>query len=343
MTTFKISKYIYLHKNSPTPQGLVSSGIDRDASEWSKYPNSPLQLTIDTSSPGAKISLKYQDTALEYLDTAEIEQKFGSTYGKNNPPLVAICRQPGIGFKYLFRRFHTMTYRFQIKFASLDEYERAVELLYKAGLNVKGKLPASIQVDATQDAFKDFNPESQWNADDDDDGDLTQIDPFLKSQTPHSQTTASEPLFLSQTLVGTPPPSQKPYQTEYSHPLRPPSSSQPIQPLRSSSSSQLNQPKRFSETSTWKRTAEELSSLEASPVNSPPNSPRRAKSWKKHFTPADTNVRTENGTVSRGTQTEDPEWLTDAKAMETHIVDVVQNPLFDQYVARIKELMKGEQ
>lgn len=45
--------------------------------------------------------------------------------------------------------------------------------------------------------------------------------------------------------------------------------------------------------------------------------------------------------VSRGTQTEEPEWLTDPRAMERHIVDVVQNPQFDVYVARIKELMKG--
>lgn len=109
MTTFRISKYIYLHKNTPTPQGLVSSGMDRDASEWTKYPNSPLQLTIDTSpTGGAKISLRYEDTSLEYLDTEEIDERFGSTYGKTNPPLVAICKQPGIGFKYLVRRFHTM-------------------------------------------------------------------------------------------------------------------------------------------------------------------------------------------------------------------------------------------
>lgn len=86
--------------------------MDRDASEWTKYPNSPLQLTIDTSpSGGAKISLRYENTSLEYLDTEEIDERFGSTYGKKNPPLVAICKQPGIGFKYLVRRFHTMVSR----------------------------------------------------------------------------------------------------------------------------------------------------------------------------------------------------------------------------------------
>ncbi|KAG5365731.1 hypothetical protein CJU89_0121 [Yarrowia sp. B02] len=320
MTTFKISKYIYLHKNTPTPQGLVSSGIDRDASEWTKYPNSPLQLIMDTTATGgAKITLTYRGSTLEFLDTQEIDDKFGSMYGKNNPPLVAICKQRGIGFKYLVRRFHTMTYRFQIKFASEDEFERAVNILSKAGVCIKGR--PNPPVEDIQSAFKDFNPESLWVAEDD--PDMTKIDPMLMSQPTFSQPSFTQA--TSHTLVDTPGSSQ----------AFEPKMSQSYQPKLSQSSYQ-----RFSETSTWKRPADDISSLEASPVNSPPNSPK--KSWKQHFTPQDPGIRRSNGMVSRGTQTEDPEWLTDSKAMEQHIVDVVQSLLFDTYVARIKELMRAE-
>lgn len=109
MTTFRINKYIYLHKTTPTPQGLVTSSIDRDASEWTKYPKAPLQLTMDTTAEGGlRIKLMYENTTLETLDTEAIDLRFGSLYGKNNPPLVAICKQQGIGFKYLVQRFHTM-------------------------------------------------------------------------------------------------------------------------------------------------------------------------------------------------------------------------------------------
>lgn len=245
----------------------------------------------------------------------------------------------------------TQTYRFQIKFASADEYERAVELLAKAGVSIRGRPPKSASTgDTTHSSFKDFNPESQWN-NDDDDGDVTQIDPFLMSQPPLSQPrpTATEPLFLSQTYVDTPSSSQayqpkssyqsvRPPQTSYQPPSQ--SSHQPVRPPPPSQSHPKHQPMRFSQTSAWKRPADGLSSLETSPVNSPPNSPKRNTSWKRHFTPADTDIQRKNGMVSRGTQTEDPEWLTDARAMERHIVDVVQNPQFDLYVARIKELMK---
>ncbi|AOW00775.1 uncharacterized protein YALI1_A17546g [Yarrowia lipolytica] len=228
----------------------------------------------------------------------------------------------------------------------MDEYDRAVEMLSKAGVCIKGSPPKSTRTEgATLTSFKNFNPESQWNGEDDD-GDLTQIDPFLQSQTlspTQPPGPATEPPVMSQTFVDPPSSSQAspPYQFKHSRSARlAPSSSQSYLPVKPTP---LSQPRRFSETSTWKRTVDDMPSLGASPVSSPPNSPKRAKSWKKHFTPADTDVRSGNGMVSRGTQTEDPEWLTDTQAMENHIVDVVQNPLFDAYVARIKELMKGDQ
>lgn len=213
----------------------------------------------------------------------------------------------------------TQTYRFQIKFAFPHEYEQAVEMLSNGGVSIKGrpKKTTSTTLDDTQTSFKDFNPESVWA--EEDEGDITQIDPMLMSQTQPSAT-----------LVDTPGSSQNPYQLRQT--------SRPSLPSYQPS----YQPKRFSETSTWKRPAQELSSPEISPVNSVPNSPKRARSWKQHFTPNDTDIRTENGMVSRGTQTEEPEWLTDSRAMERHIVEVVQNPSFSTYVARIKELMRAE-
>lgn len=233
----------------------------------------------------------------------------------------------------------TQTYRFQIKFAAVDEYERAVELLAKTGVAIRGQPPKSTPTgDTAHSSFKDFNPESKWN-NEEDDADLTQIDPIFMSQPSLTQPRSTEPLFLSQTYVDTPGSSQlkvsqqsvrpQPLQSSQKQHVRPPSQSY-----------QQHPPKGFSQTSTWKRPADGLSSLEASPVNSPPNSPKRNTSWKRHFTPADTDFRRENGMVSRGTQTEEPEWLADPRAMERHIVDVVQNPQFDVYVARIKELMK---
>jgi hypothetical protein len=223
----------------------------------------------------------------------------------------------------------TQTYRFQIKVSYMDDYDRTVEMQSKTGVCIKGRPSKSTTTeDATQTSFKDFNPKFRWNGESDDD-DLTQIDAFLMSQTPLTQPPGSvaEPAFMSQTLVDTP------------------SSSQSYQPVKPTPLSRPHRPKIFSETFTLKHTADSISYLGASPVCSPhpPNFPKRAKLWKKHFTPADTDIRTGNGMVSRGTQTENSKWLTDTRAMENHIVDVVQNPLFDAYVARIKELMKGNQ
>lgn len=109
MTAFTITKYIYLRNQTPTPQGLVSSGIDRDASEWTKSPGGNLTLVMEaTPTGGVNLTLRRANETLECLDVEEISRKFAGVYDKSNPPIVAICKQNGIGFKYLVRRFHVM-------------------------------------------------------------------------------------------------------------------------------------------------------------------------------------------------------------------------------------------
>lgn len=46
--------------------------------------------------------------------------------------------------------------------------------------------------------------------------------------------------------------------------------------------------------------------------------------------------------LSRGTQTETPNWLLSTREMEQHIISVTSDPSFEVYVARIREALDAE-